>query len=41
MRYLWLAFMVTWSIYFIYLFCLDRQLRSIKKRLDARENSGD
>ena len=37
MRYLCLAFTIVWLIYFIYLFCLDRQLRSIRKRLDARE----
>ncbi len=37
MRYLSIAFTVSWLIYFIYLFYLDRQLRSIKKRLAARK----
>jgi len=32
MRYLSMAFVVTWIVYFIYLFYLDRQLRDIKKR---------
>jgi len=41
MGYLCLAFTVAWSIYFIYLFWLDRQLRSVRRRLDARENPGD
>jgi CcmD family protein len=37
MRYLCLAFAVTWLIYFAYLFYLDGQLRGIRRRLDARE----
>jgi len=38
MFYLCLAFTTAWLIYFIYLFHLDRQLQTIKKRLDAYEN---
>jgi CcmD family protein len=37
MFYLCLAFTAMWLIYFGYLFYLDRQLRNIRKRLDARE----
>lgn len=37
MFYLCLAFVLSWLIYFVYLFYLDGQLRSIKKRLAARE----
>ena len=36
MSYLYIAFTVTWLIYFVYLFYLDSQLRSIRRRLSAR-----
>ena len=36
MYYLCLAFTVVWSVYFIYLFYLHRQMRDIAKRLEAR-----
>jgi CcmD family protein len=36
MGYLCMALTVMWVIYFAYLFYLDRQLRSIRRRLDAR-----
>jgi len=39
MSYLCIAFTVTWLIYFAYLFYLDRQLRSIQKRMNARKQS--
>ena len=38
MFYFCLAFTVAWLIYFIYLFYLDRRLRNIRRRLEAREN---
>lgn len=38
MFYLCLVFTTAWLIYFIYLFCLDSQLRHIQRRLRAREN---
>lgn len=37
MGYFCVAFTVMWVIYFAYLFYLDRQLRGIRRRLDARE----
>jgi len=37
MRYFCLAFTVAWLVYFAYLFYLDKQLRVIRRRLDARE----
>ena len=36
MIYLCLAVSVAWLVYFGYLFYLDRQVRDIRKRLDAR-----
>ena len=36
MFYLCLAVSVAWLIYFIYLFILDRQLKDLRRRLDAR-----
>jgi len=36
MFYLCLAVSVTWLVYFAYLFILDRQVRDLRKRLDAR-----
>ncbi|MDO8303963.1 MAG: CcmD family protein [Sedimentisphaerales bacterium] len=36
MFYLCLAFSVLWVVNFIYLFLLDRQLKDIGRRLDAR-----
>ena len=37
MFYLCLAVSVAWLTFFIYLFTLDRQVRDIRRRLDARE----
>jgi len=37
MLYLSIAFTVAWVVYFIYLVSLNRQLQSIRRRLDARE----
>ena len=37
MGYLCMAFTVAWLIYFIYLLYLGRQVRYIRRRLDARE----
>jgi CcmD family protein len=36
MFYLCLAVSVAWLVYFVYLFILDRQVRDLRKRLDAR-----
>jgi CcmD family protein len=36
MFYLCLAVSVAWLVYFVYLFILDRQLRDLGRRLDAR-----
>jgi CcmD family protein len=36
MFYLCLAVSVAWLVYFAYLFILDRQVRDLRKRLDAR-----
>ncbi len=36
MFYLCLAVSVAWLVYFAYLFVLDRQVRDLRKRLDAR-----
>ncbi|MHC4083637.1 MAG: CcmD family protein [Planctomycetota bacterium] len=36
MFYLCLAVTVAWLVYFAYLFILDRQVRDLRKRLDAR-----
>ncbi|MHC4741805.1 MAG: CcmD family protein [Planctomycetota bacterium] len=36
MKYLCLAVSVAWSVYFGYLFYLGRQLKDLRKRLDAR-----
>ena len=36
MYYLCLAVSVAWLVYFGYLFYLDRQVKDIRKRLDAR-----
>ena len=37
--YLCLAVSLGFLVYFIYLFTLDRQLRELKRRLDAREQN--
>ena len=39
MFYLCLAFSLLWLINFIYLFTLDRQIRDIGRRIDARRIS--
>ena len=39
MYYLCLGITIAWLTYFIYLFVLDRQLRDLKRRLDARGES--
>ena len=39
MYYLCLGISIAWLAYFIYLFVLDRQLRDLKRRLDARGES--
>ena len=36
MFYLCLAESVAWLVYFVYLFILDRQLKDLSRRLDAR-----
>lgn len=36
MFYLCLAVSVAWLVYFVYLFTLDRQLKDLRRRLDAR-----
>ncbi len=36
MFYLCLAVSAAWLVYFVYLFILDRQLRDLSRRLDAR-----
>jgi CcmD family protein len=36
MFYLFIAFAFLWLINFIYLFCLDRQIKDVSKRLKAR-----
>jgi CcmD family protein len=36
MTYLVLAVSVAWLVYFAYLFTLDRQIRDVRRRLDAR-----
>lgn len=36
MFYLCLAVSLAWLVYFAYLFILDRQIRNLRKRLDAR-----
>ena len=36
MFYLCLAVSVAWLVYFIYLFVLHRQLKDLRRRLDAR-----
>jgi len=36
MFYLCLSFSLLWLIIFLYLFCLDRQIKDVAKRLDAR-----
>jgi len=36
MFYLCLAVSVAWLVYFVYLFILDRQLKDLSRRLDAR-----
>jgi len=36
MKYLALAVSVAWLVYFAYLFVLDRQIRDLRRRLDAR-----
>jgi CcmD family protein len=36
MFYLCLALSAAWLVYFVYLFTLDRQLRNLRRRLDAR-----
>ena len=39
MDYLCLGISVAWLVYFAYLFALDRQLRQLKRRLDARQTT--
>jgi len=39
MTYLGLAFSVVWVVSFGYLFILDGQIRTLKRRFDARESS--
>jgi len=36
MLYVCLAFSVLWLVTFVYIFALDRQIREIGRRLDAR-----
>ncbi len=36
MFYLCLSFSLLWLIMFLYLFSLDRQIKDVAKRLDAR-----
>lgn len=36
MYYLCLGISVAWLTYFVYLFALDRQIRDLKRRLEAR-----
>lgn len=36
MKYLALAVSVAWLVYFAYLFALDRQIKDLRQRLDAR-----
>jgi CcmD family protein len=40
MLYLSLAFGVVWACYFAYLFVVDRQVRQLHRRLDARTKIG-
>lgn len=40
MFYLCLSASVAWLIYFAYLFVLDRQIKDLRRRLDARTDSG-
>jgi len=39
MTYLGLSFSVLWAVSFGYLFILDGQIRTLKRRLDARDSS--
>jgi CcmD family protein len=39
MIYLGLAFTVLWLVSFGYMFILDRQMKDLKRRLDARDSS--
>ncbi len=39
MYYLCLAVSVAWLVYFGYLLILDRQIKDLRKRLDARTSS--
>ncbi|MHC4645989.1 MAG: CcmD family protein [Planctomycetota bacterium] len=39
MFYLCLAVSVAWVTYFLYLFVLDRQIKDIRRRLDARSKT--
>ncbi|MBN1766320.1 MAG: hypothetical protein JW860_13755 [Sedimentisphaerales bacterium] len=39
--YLCVALSLSWIIYFLYLFTIDRQLHNIKRRLHARETTHD
>jgi CcmD family protein len=36
MVYLSLGFAVVWACYFAYLYVVDRQVRQLRRRLDAR-----
>jgi len=36
MKYLALAVSVAWVVYFAYVLMLDRQIRDVRRRLDAR-----
>ncbi len=39
MKYLALAVSVAWLTYFVYLLLLERQIRDIHRRLDARNRN--
>ncbi|MHC4365001.1 MAG: CcmD family protein [Planctomycetota bacterium] len=41
MFYFCLAFSLLWLIIFAYVFALDRQIRDIGRRLDARTSSSE
>lgn len=39
MDYLCLGISIAWLVFFSYLFILDRQMRQLKRRLDARDEA--
>jgi CcmD family protein len=41
MVYLILGFVVVWVCHFTYLFFMDRQVRQLQRRLDARAAAGE